>query len=250
MVWLDERGQQPRLNNLKDLLLSFVNHRKEVVERRTIYDLKVAEARAHILEWLKIALDNIDEVIRVIRNSYDDAEEQLMKHFDLTRIQAEAIVEMRLKRLQWLEKEKLEAELQEKLILIDDLKDILAKPERIVSIVSDELKEVREIFWDERRTKVNPWKIWEFNPKDTIPNEDIFVVYSKNSYIKRIKSDSFRTQKRWWRWVITWAMMKLNWLFQLGTTMICFILQQNEEFLLYQLMKFQRQPEQQNDNQL
>ena len=205
MVWLDERGQQPRLNNLKDLLLSFVNHRKEVVERRTIYDLKVAEARAHILEWLKIALDNIDEVIRVIRNSYDDAEEQLMKHFDLTRIQAEAIVEMRLKRLQWLEKEKLEAELQEKLILIDDLKDILAKPERIVSIISDELKEVREIFWDERRTKVNPWKIWEFNPKDTIPNEDIFVVYSKNSYIKRIKSDSFRTQKRWWRWVITWA---------------------------------------------
>ena len=205
MVWLDERGQQPRLNNLKDLLLSFVNHRKEVVERRTIYDLKVAEARAHILEWLKIALDNIDEVIRVIRNSYDDAEDQLMKHFDLTRIQAEAIVEMRLKRLQWLEKEKLEAELQEKLILIDDLKDILAKPERIVSIVSDELKEVREIFWDERRTKVNPWKIWEFNPKDTIPNEDIFVVYSKNSYIKRIKSDSFRTQKRWWRWVITWA---------------------------------------------
>ena len=205
MVWLDERGQQPRLNNLKDLLLSFVSHRKEVVERRTIYDLKVAEARAHILEWLKIALDNIDEVIRVIRNSYDDAEEQLMKHFDLTRIQAEAIVEMRLKRLQWLEKEKLEAELQEKLILIDDLKDILAKPERIVSIISDELKEVREIFWDERRTKVNPWKIWEFNPKDTIPNEDIFVVYSKNSYIKRIKSDSFRTQKRWWRWVITWA---------------------------------------------
>ncbi|RKW22313.1 DNA gyrase subunit A [Candidatus Gracilibacteria bacterium] len=205
MVGLDERGQQPRLNNLKDLLLSFVNHRKEVVERRTIYDLKVAEARAHILEGLKIALDNIDEVIRVIRNSYDDAEDQLMKHFDLTRIQAEAIVEMRLKRLQGLEKEKLEAELQEKLILIDDLKDILAKPERIVSIVSDELKEVREIFGDERRTKVNPGKIGEFNPKDTIPNEDIFVVYSKNSYIKRIKSDSFRTQKRGGRGVITGA---------------------------------------------
>ena len=205
MVWLNERWMQPKLNNLKDLLISFIDHRKEVVERRTIYELKVAEARAHILEWLKIALDNIDEVIRVIRNSYDDAEEQLMIAFELSRIQAEAIVEMRLKRLQWLEKEKLENELSEKLILIEDLKDILAKPERIISIISTELQEVREIFWDDRRTKVNPGKIWEFNPKDTIPNEDIFIVYSKNSYIKRIKSDSFRTQKRWGRWVITWA---------------------------------------------
>ena len=205
MVWLNERWMQPKLNNLKDLLISFIDHRKEVVERRTIYELKVAEARAHILEWLKIALDNIDEVIRVIRNSYDDAEEQLMMAFELSRIQAEAIVEMRLKRLQWLEKEKLENELNEKLILIEDLKDILAKPERIISIISTELQEVREIFWDDRRTKVNPGKIWEFNPKDTIPNEDIFIVYSKNSYIKRIKSDSFRTQKRWWKWVTTWA---------------------------------------------
>ena len=205
MVWLNERWMQPKLNNLKDLLISFIDHRKEVVERRTIYELKVAEARAHILEWLKIALDNIDEVIRVIRNSYDDAEEQLMMAFELSRIQAEASVEMRLKRLQWLEKEKLENELNEKLILIEDLKDILAKPERIISIISTELQEVREIFWDDRRTKVNPGKIWEFNPKDTIPNEDIFIVYSKNSYIKRIKSDSFRTQKRWWKWVTTWA---------------------------------------------
>ena len=205
MVWLNERWMQPKLNNLKDLLISFIDHRKEVVERRTIYELKVAEARAHILEWLKIALDNIDEVIRVIRNSYDDAEEKLMMAFELSRIQAEAIVEMRLKRLQWLEKEKLENELSEKLILIEDLKDILAKPERIISIISTELQEVREIFWDDRRTKVNPGKIWEFNPKDTIPNEDIFIVYSKNSYIKRIKSDSFRTQKRWWKWVTTWA---------------------------------------------
>lgn len=205
MVWLDERWTQPRLHNLKDLLLSFIDHRKEVVERRTRYDLKVAEARLHILEWLKIALDNIDEVIRVIRNSYDDAEEQLMNVFSLSRIQAEAIVEMRLRRLQGLEKEKLENEISEKNILIADLKDILAKPERIVSIVSTELKEVKDIFWDDRKTKVNPGKIGEFNPKDTIPNEDVFVVYSKNSYIKRIKSDSFRTQKRWGKWVTTWA---------------------------------------------
>lgn len=205
MVWLDDRWRQPKLHNLKDLLLSFIDHRKEVVERRTIYELKVAEARLHILEWLKIALDNIDEVIKVIRNSYNDAEEQLMAAFDLSRIQAEAIVEMRLRRLQWLEKEKLENEIQEKNILIADLKDILEKPERIISIISTELNEVKKIFWDERKTKVNPGKVWEFNAKDTIPNEDIFIVFSKNSYIKRIKSDSFRTQKRWWRWVTTWA---------------------------------------------
>lgn len=205
MVWLDERWSQPKLHNLKDLLLSFIDHRKEVVERRTIYDLKIAEARLHILEWLKIALDNIDEVIKVIRNSYDDAEEQLMARFSLSRIQAEAIVEMKLRRLQWLEKEKLENEISEKMLLIADLKDILAKPERIVAIISEELKEVKEIFGDERKTKVNPGKIWEFNAKDTIPNEEIFIVFSKNSYIKRIKSDSFRTQKRWGRWVTTWA---------------------------------------------
>lgn len=205
MVWLDDRGKQPKLHNLKDLLLSFIDHRKEVVERRTIYELKVAEARLHILEWLKIALDNIDEVIKVIRNSYDDAEEQLMARFSLSRIQADAIVEMKLRRLQGLEKEKLEKEISEKMLLIADLKDILAKPERIVAIISEELKEVKEIFGDDRKTKVNPGKIWEFNPKDTIPNEDIFIVYSKNSYIKRIKSDSFRTQKRGGKWVTTGA---------------------------------------------
>lgn len=205
MVWLDDRWRQPKLHNLKDLLLSFVDHRKEVVERRTIYELKIAEARLHILEWLKIALDNIDEIIKIIRNSYNDAEEQLMKAFNLSSIQAEAIVEMKLRRLQWLEKEKLENEISEKMLLIADLKDILEKPERIISIINDELKEVRDIFGDERRTKVNSWKIWEFNAKDTIPNEEIFIVFSKNSYIKRIKSDSFRTQKRWWKWVTTWA---------------------------------------------
>lgn len=205
MVWLDERWSQPKLHNLKDLLLSFIDHRKEVVERRTIYELKIAEARLHILEWLKIALDNIDEVIQVIRSSYDDAEERLMEKFSLSRIQAEAIVEMKLRRLQGLEKEKLENEIAEKILLVADLKDILAKPERIVAIISSELAEVKNIFGDERRTKVNPGKIWEFNPKDTIPNEDIFIVFSKNSYIKRIKSDSFRTQKRGWKWVTTWA---------------------------------------------
>lgn len=205
MIWLGDRWSQPRLFNLKDFLLAFIDHRKEVVERRTRYELKIAEARAHILEWYKIALDNIDEVIKVIRSSYNDAEIQLQNKFGLSPIQAEAIVEMKLRRLQWLEKEKIENELAEKLALIIDLKDILDKPERIVNIIIEELAEVKEKFWDERRTKVHSWKIWEFSAKDTIPNEEVFVVLSKNNYIKRIKSDSFRTQRRWWKWVTTWA---------------------------------------------
>ncbi len=205
MIALWDRWMQPRLYNLKDFLLAFINHRKEVVERRTRYELKIAQARAHILEWLKIALDNIDEVIKVIRAAYDDAETQLMKSFDLSKIQAEAIVEMKLRRLQGLEKEKIEKELAEKLALIDDLNDILIKPERIVSIIIEELDEIRDKFGDERRTQVNAWKIGEFNPKDTIPNEEVFIVLSKNNYVKRLKSDSFRTQRRGWKWVTTWS---------------------------------------------
>ncbi len=205
MIWLGERWRQPKLHNLKEFLLAFIDHRKEVVTRRTIYELKIAEARAHLLEWLKIALDNIDEVIKTIRAAYDDAEIQLMNKFNLSKIQAEAIVEMKLRRLQGLEKEKIENELAEKLALIMDLNDILVKPERIISIIKEELDEVLEKFWDERRTQVNAWKIGEFNPKDTIPNEEVFVVLSKNSYIKRLKADSFRTQRRGWKWVTTWA---------------------------------------------
>ncbi|MDD3793414.1 MAG: DNA gyrase subunit A [Candidatus Gracilibacteria bacterium] len=205
MISLGERGRQPRLYNLKDFLVAFIEHRKEVVTRRTIYELKIAEARAHILEGLKIALDNIDEVIKTIRAAYDDAEVQLMNRFNLSKIQAEAIVEMKLRRLQGLEKEKIENELAEKLALIMDLNDILIKPERIVSIILEELTEIREKFGDERRTQVNAGKIGEFNPKDTIPNEEVFVVLSKNSYIKRLKADSFRTQRRGGKGVTTGA---------------------------------------------
>ncbi len=205
MIWLGERGRQPRLYNLKEFLEAFIAHRKEVVERRTKYELKIAEARAHILEWLKIALDNIDEVIKTIRASYDDAEVQLMNKFNLSKIQAEAIVEMKLRRLQWLEKEKIENELNEKLLLIADLKDILSKPERIVAIIIEELDYIKDTFGDERRTQVNSGKVWEFNAKDTIPNEDVFVVLTKNSYVKRLKATSFRTQRRWGKWVTTWA---------------------------------------------
>ena len=206
-IGLGERGTQPRLFNLKELLESFIVHRQEVVTRRTTYELKIAEARAHILEGLKKALDHIDEIIKVIKASdtKDDAREALMKKFDFSHIQAEAILEMRLQKLAGLERKKIEDELNEKHLLIDDLKDILAKPERVTSIIIEELDYIKETFGDERRTQVNAWKVGEFNAKDTIPNEDIMVVLSKNNYIKRLKASSFRTQRRWGKWVTTWA---------------------------------------------
>ncbi len=207
MIGLWERWTQPKLHNLKDFLEAFIIHRKEVVERRTIYELKIAEARAHILEWLKKALDHIDEIIKTIKaaNTKDEARVELMKQFSFSQIQADAILEMKLNKLAGLERKKLEDELTEKLLIIADLKDILAKPERIVTIINTELDEIKEKFGDERRTQVNNNKIWEFNPKDTIPNEEVFVVLTKNSYIKRLKADSFRTQRRGGKWVATWS---------------------------------------------
>jgi len=207
MIALTDRGRQPRLHNLKDFLIQFIDHRKEVVKRRTIYELKIAEARAHILEWLKKALDHIDEIIKTIKASKtkDEAKTSLMKTFAFSEIQADAILEMKLNKLAGLERQKLEDELNDKKILIADLKDILAKSERVIEIILEELIEIREKFADERRTQVQDNKIGEFNPKDTIPNEEVFVVLTKNSYIKRLKESSFRTQRRGWKWVTTWA---------------------------------------------
>ncbi len=205
MIGLWERWRQPKLFTLKEFLENFIEHRKEVVTRRTIYELKIAEARAHILEWLKKALDHIDEVIATIRRSKtrEEAKMNLIADFSFSEFQADAILEMKLNRLAWLERQKIEDELNEKLLLIADLKDILANKSRVISIVWEELDYIRNTFWDERRTKINAWKIWEFNPKDTIANEDIVIVFSKNSYIKRVKANAFRTQNRWWRWVAT-----------------------------------------------
>lgn len=207
MIGLTERGRQPRLHNLKEILCQFIDHRKEVVERRTRYELKIAAARAHILEWLKKALDHIDEIIKTIKASKtkDDAKIALIKTFSFSEIQADAILEMKLNKLAWLERQKLEDELKEKLLLIADLEDILSKPERIVAIIIEEIDNVTELFGDERRTQVNAGRIWEFNPKDTIPNEDVMVVFTKNSYVKRLKANTFRTQRRGWKWVATWT---------------------------------------------
>lgn len=198
MIGLTDRGIQPRLHNLKEFLEAFIDHRKEVVVRRTQYELRIAQARAHILEGLKIALDNIDEVIATIKASKtrDDAQVNLMKKFALSELQAAAILEMRLNKLAGLERQKIEDELKEKLELIADLEDILAKPARVVTIISQELNYIKDTFGDERRTQVHAGKVGEFNPKDTIPNEEVFIVLSKNSYIKRLKASSFRTQAR------------------------------------------------------
>lgn len=205
MIALGDRGIQPKLYNLKELLLEFIAHRKEVVTRRTQYELKIAEARAHILEGLKKALDHIDEIIKTIRASEtkDDAKNNLMSMWDFSSLQADAILEMRLQKLAGLERKKVEDELKEKLELIADLKDILTKPERIISIVDGELDVIVESFGDERKTRVHSGKVGEFNAKDTIPNEDVVVVLTKNNYIKRLKSSAFRTQRRWWKGITT-----------------------------------------------
>jgi len=207
MIGLWERWMQPKLYNLKELLLEFITHRQEVVTRRTQFELRKAEARAHILEGLKKALDHIDEVIKTIRASKtkEEANVALMKKFGFSEIQATAILEMRLNKLAWLERQKIEDELNEKLLLIADFKDILSKPERIDSIIDTEFDEAIEVFGDERRTKVNAWKVGEFNPKDTIPNEEVMIAFSKKSYIKRVKSTAFRTQRRGWKWITTWT---------------------------------------------
>jgi DNA gyrase subunit A len=158
----------------------------------------IAEARAHILEGLKIALDNIDAVIKTIKESgsKDEAHDNLMTRFGLSDKQSQAILEMQLQRLSGLERKKIEDELAEKLLLITDLRDILAKPERVNTIMGDEFTEIKDKYGDPRRTEVQLGAIGEWNPKDTIPDEEVVITLSKNSYIKRIKSSSFRTQRR------------------------------------------------------
>lgn len=198
MIALTGRGLQPRLFNLKEMLVEFLAHRDEVIVRRTRYDLAIAEARAHILEGLKIALDNIDAVIKTIKESKtrEEAHDNLMQKFSLSDKQSTAILEMQLQKLAWLERKKIEDELAEKIALIIDLKDILSKPARVSAIMKGEFLELKEKYGDPRRTEVHAGAIWEFNPTDTIPNEDVVVTFSKNGYIKRVKASSFRSQRR------------------------------------------------------
>lgn len=198
MIALTDRGLQPKLFNLKEMLLAFLSHRREIVVRRTQYDLAQAEARAHILEGFKIAIDAIDAVIKTIRASKNKEEgiPALMAGFGLSEKQAVAIWEMQLGKLSGLEIQKVEDELREKLALIADLRNILETPERVSTIISEELLEIREKYGDDRKTEVHPGAVGEFNPTDTIPNEDVVVTLSKNGYIKRVKATAFRMQRR------------------------------------------------------
>ena len=188
----------PKTLGLKDIIFKYIDYQKEVIIRRTKFDLDVAEKRVHILEGLKIALDNIDAVIKVIRGSKSDEEARngLINGFSLTEIQANAILEMRLRRLTGLEREKIENELNDLLKTIAELKAILASDERILEVIKNELLEIKQKFGDERRTNIDMTAIEYIEDESLIPEEDIIINLTNNGYIKRLRSDTYKTQNR------------------------------------------------------
>ncbi len=191
-------GIEPRLLALRDILVEYLAYRKEVIRRRTQFDLRKAEERAHILEGLVIALDAIDRVIATIRKSKDkdEAHTNLMKLFKLSDVQATAILEMRLQTLAALEREKIEAELKEKKALIDELRLILKSPTRILKIIKDEVAGLKEKYGDERRTRVVARPLESVSDEDLIPEEEAMVTVSGGGYIKRLPPDTFKVQRR------------------------------------------------------
>ncbi|MBS6374248.1 MAG: DNA gyrase subunit A [Erysipelotrichaceae bacterium] len=187
----------PKQMGIKEALQHYVNHQIDVIERRTRFDLKKAEDRAHILEGLKIALDHIDEIIRIIRSSKEDGEasSRLIETFQLSEIQAKAILDMQFRRLTGLQREKIENEYNELIALISDLKDILANHSRVLEIIRTELTEIKEKFGDARRTEISDAEI-DMNDEDLIPVEDIVITMTTNGYIKRMPVDTYHTQHR------------------------------------------------------
>ncbi|HEU2183637.1 TPA: DNA gyrase subunit A [Streptococcus pneumoniae] len=188
----------PKILSLRQILDAYIEHQKEVVVRRTRFDKEKAEARAHILEGLLIALDHIDEVIRIIRASETDAEAQaeLMSKFKLSERQSQAILDMRLRRLTGLERDKIQSEYDDLLALIADLADILAKPERVSQIIKDELDEVKRKFSDKRRTELMIGQVLSLEDEDLIEESDVLITLSNRGYIKRLDQDEFTVQKR------------------------------------------------------
>ncbi len=188
----------PKILSLRQILDAYIEHQKEVVVRRTRFDKEKAEARAHILEGLLIALDHIDEVIRIIRASETDAEAQaeLMSKFKLSERQSQAILDMRLRRLTGLERDKIQSEYDDLLALIADLADILAKPERVSQIIKDELDEVKRKFGDQRRTELMVGEVLSLEDEDLIEESDVLITLSNKGYIKRLDQDEFTAQKR------------------------------------------------------
>ena len=188
----------PKILSLRQILADYIAHQQEVVVRRTQFDKDKAEARAHILEGLLIALDHLDEVITIIRNSQTDAEAQaeLMARFELTERQSQAILDMRLRRLTGLERDKIQSEYDDLVALIADLADILAKPERVIAIIKEELDESKRKFADARRTELMVGEVISLEDEDLIEEEDVVITLSNKGYIKRLAQDEFRSQKR------------------------------------------------------
>ena len=188
----------PKILSLRQILADYIAHQQEVVVRRTQFDKDKAEARAHILEGLLIALDHLDEVITIIRSSQTDAEAQaeLMARFELTERQSQAILDMRLRRLTGLERDKIQNEYNDLLALIADLADILEKPERVIAIIKEELDESKRKFADARRTELMVGEVVSLEDEDLIEEEDVVITLSNKGYIKRLAQDEFRSQKR------------------------------------------------------
>ena len=188
----------PKTLGLKDIISKYIDHQKEVIIRRTRYDLEQDEARVHILEGLKIALDNIDEVVSIIRNSSSDEEAQskLMSNFNLSEIQAKSILDMRLRRLTGLERDKIESELKELLEEIAELKAILASNEKVMAIIKEEMLEIKRKYGDDRRTSIDMTAIDYIDDESLIPVENIVITLTNNGYIKRTLEDNYKSQNR------------------------------------------------------
>ena len=188
----------PKTLGLRDIIVKYIDYQKEIIIRRTKYDLDVAEKRIHILEGLKIALDNIDAIVKLIRaaKSDDEARTGLMNNFKLTEIQANAILEMKLRRLTGLEREKIENELNDLLKLIEELRAILASDAKVLEVIKNELLEIRDKYGDERRTNIDMTAIEYIEDESLIPEENIIVTLTNNGYIKRLRSDTYKTQNR------------------------------------------------------
>ncbi len=197
IILLGILNNQPKIFNLKELLHHFVEFRKEIVTRRTIYEKRKAEEKAHILEGLKKAIENIDEVISIIRSSENPqiAKERLIKRFEFSDKQAQAILDMRLQRLTSLERDKIITDYENTLKLIGELKEILEKEEKLMEVIKDELIYIRDTYGDERRTKIEATAI-EFDVEDYIPDEEVIVTITKHGYIKRTPLKVYRSQKR------------------------------------------------------
>lgn len=195
MIMLALVDGRPKILNLKEIISEYLKHQKEVVTRRTIFDKKKAEARAHILEGYLVALDNIDEIIKIIRSSYNDAKEKLMKRFELSDIQAQAILDMQLRRLQGLEKEKIQNEYQELLKKIAYYAELLADEHKLMGVIKEELIEIKEKWGDKRKTKIKA-DAQEIDEEDLIEEEKVCITLTHLGYVKRVPVDTYKAQKR------------------------------------------------------